>query len=1035
MNKDQFKNPDPIYRPAPFWSWNDKLDKEELERQIQEMADKGWGSYFMHSRVGLVTEYLSDEWMELVTACAEKAKETNTYAWLYDEDKWPSGFAGGEVAKHKEYRSRALVLLKEDQITTDDTILTEYHHNQESLFICKRISPLGNTWFNGTSYVDLMNPKAVKAFLEATHEKYKESCSEYFGKEIPGIFTDEPCYLMENHYDVPVLPWSDYLADYFKALNNYNIEDYLIELFFDINDYQKVRYDFFNTATQLFLESFTKQYYAWCEENNLKMTGHFMAEDNLTYQTQWIGAAMPHYEFMHWPGIDKLGRHLEQLVTVKQVTSVADQLGKERSFSEVFGCVGQQVSFYHRKWIADWQAALGISFVNHHLSLYSMRGERKRDYPANLYYQQPWWDNEKEFADYIGRLSYAVAEGKREVDILVIHPVSSVWCEYSPLHKKNNLMLEQEIYDRPFAELSKILMESKLDFHYGDEIIMENHARVEDGKLIIGEHSYSKVIIPPTLTLKSNTIKLLIEFSQSTEKENLIIMEPAPSRIDGVTTPISWPENTLQVDTVSKVTKKLDEIYSDRIKIINQFTADNAKEIYCHQRTSDSGDWYLLVNTAENREISTEISILTDKETLIFDLSNGKKYTTNSTSNSRDIIKNNSKGNNKYNTKKLKVKFYPAGSLLLYLPNDKTANNSNIDTLPQFINSGIEFIDYQQAESKQNKEKTSLSLSKMEESQTIEKWQIKLQEDNVLPLKDVTLFLDGKEVLKNQPINKAWHQHFYQTEEGTPFKAIYQFEIQEQPDENTYAVIEVAENLDKIIVNNQQVSALRDSGEPFRFNDEQIWKDITFTKVPLTGKLKMGINTIIIEGKKENNITGPNTHIPVENFKTHRPTEVETIYIVGDFSVTDYNKTNFLIKGQNSNINAQNLTASGYPFYAGQVEFMTSLKLDNVPEKIYLQVDDVNAACLELYVNEQKVGTSYWEPFLYDISKYLKEGNNQIKLKAATTLFNLMGPNRIDGILESCFVGPRTFIDEENFTEKYTLLPFGIGKGRLMVEK
>lgn len=85
MNFNEFKNPGSIYRPAPFWSWNDKLDEKELERQIQEMADKGWGGYFMHSRVGLITEYLSNEWMELVKACAEKAKETNTYAWLYDE--------------------------------------------------------------------------------------------------------------------------------------------------------------------------------------------------------------------------------------------------------------------------------------------------------------------------------------------------------------------------------------------------------------------------------------------------------------------------------------------------------------------------------------------------------------------------------------------------------------------------------------------------------------------------------------------------------------------------------------------------------------------------------------------------------------------------------------------------------------------------------------------------------------------------------------------------------------------------------------
>ena len=168
-------------------------------------------------------------------------------------------------------------------------------------------------------------------------------------------------------------------------------------------------------------------------------------EDSLMEQTRWIGAAMPHYEYMHWPGIDKLGRHIEQLVVVKQVSSVVDQFEKEHSFSEVFGCIGQHANFFHRKWIADWQAALGISFVNHHLSLYSMRGERKRDYPANLFYQQPWWEEEKEFGDYIGRLSYAVSKGKRKVDILVVHPMGSVWSEYSPLNKKNNFMVEKPV--------------------------------------------------------------------------------------------------------------------------------------------------------------------------------------------------------------------------------------------------------------------------------------------------------------------------------------------------------------------------------------------------------------------------------------------------------------------------------------------------------------------------------------------------------------------------------------------------------------
>ena len=108
------------WRPAPFWSWNDDLDQKELARQIREMADKGWGGFFMHSRVGLVTGYLSPQWMDLVRACVEEAKATGTEAWLYDEDKWPSGFAGGMVPEaDRAYCSRARVVLNIEHSTVD----------------------------------------------------------------------------------------------------------------------------------------------------------------------------------------------------------------------------------------------------------------------------------------------------------------------------------------------------------------------------------------------------------------------------------------------------------------------------------------------------------------------------------------------------------------------------------------------------------------------------------------------------------------------------------------------------------------------------------------------------------------------------------------------------------------------------------------------------------------------------------------------------------------------------------------------------
>ena len=94
------------YKPIPFWSWNGELKKDELIRQIRWMRQTHNGGFFMHARSGLKTEYLSDEWMQCIEACAEEAGDMQ--AWLYDENGWPSGFAGGKLLENAEDRDRYL---------------------------------------------------------------------------------------------------------------------------------------------------------------------------------------------------------------------------------------------------------------------------------------------------------------------------------------------------------------------------------------------------------------------------------------------------------------------------------------------------------------------------------------------------------------------------------------------------------------------------------------------------------------------------------------------------------------------------------------------------------------------------------------------------------------------------------------------------------------------------------------------------------------------------------------------------------------
>ncbi|MFH1761792.1 MAG: hypothetical protein ABIA63_11905, partial [bacterium] len=81
-----FKNPPAKFRGKPFWAWNGKLDKSELSRQILVMKKMGLGGFFMHSRTGLVTPYLSKEWFACIDLCIKDAKKQGMEAWLYDED-------------------------------------------------------------------------------------------------------------------------------------------------------------------------------------------------------------------------------------------------------------------------------------------------------------------------------------------------------------------------------------------------------------------------------------------------------------------------------------------------------------------------------------------------------------------------------------------------------------------------------------------------------------------------------------------------------------------------------------------------------------------------------------------------------------------------------------------------------------------------------------------------------------------------------------------------------------------------------------
>ncbi len=591
MDPKEFRNPPLEFRPVPFLSVNDDVREGELLRQYGEFIDKGWGGLFFHARVGLLTPYLGNRWFNLIKSCIRKAKELGGHLWLYDEDGWPSGKGGGMVTKLRpEFRQKFLCYEKVEGQLPPGTVSTfemdvpgegrvKYAFYVETM-------PMG--WLP-----DLMNPEAVEAFIECTHELYKIQIGREFGKVIPGIFTDEPQY--GNHHRVvrkPSVPWTSSLPEEFERDHGYSLIENLQSIFFDVGNFRKVRYDLRYTSTRLYVEAYSKQLYEWCDANNLQYTGHYEWEDNFVGQIHCVGSVMQHYEYMHIPGIDRLGRSINNPPVPKQVSSVASQLGKKRVLSETYGVSGQSLSFHDRRWIGNWEYALGVNFLNHHLALYSMRGMRKRDYPPTLSPHQPWWPYNRAVAEYFTRLSYVLSQGERVAHILVISPVGSAWCEYRP----NDWSGAERIWDS-FALLTDNLLSIQRDFDYGEEVLMEKYGDVGDGKLTVGRASYDVVIVPPGGSLRRSTFELLRRFAASGGA--IYCVDSRPHLIEGE------PDSELAsffekvpviANRAEDLRGALDAVLPRSLDIGHRGGADLSR-LLLHHRAVDGGDLFFLVNT------------------------------------------------------------------------------------------------------------------------------------------------------------------------------------------------------------------------------------------------------------------------------------------------------------------------------------------------------------------------------------------------------------------------------------------------------
>lgn len=603
------------------------------------LKEAGFGGVFLHPRPGLLTEYLSPRWFEVIEALIRKCIELDLIPALYDENSYPSGAGGGHTCTRRpEVRARHVYPLVGSgppphrflslyawQDGVPETRLSGGDSESGQWIAFCEGEAMVVDWHGQVAPPSLLDPLTSETFLQATHEAYRKYLSPEAQRTVAAMFTDEPHLIAAAHgVEGRGLPITPYVRTRFRAEHAYALEDRLAELFFDVGDWRAVRFDFYDFCHRLWKESWALPLEDWHQRQGWKLTGHYLEHDwPVPYATPGQMELLAH---MDWPGTDQLlgfaleghdfhdiqnytpagpGQEPHLLYNLRQTLSVANQFGKERVMNECWGAGS------HASTPADWLrigqflVAQGVNLLVPHHAMTSIRGTRKQDHPQFFSGQSPWFSRLGPLNSHLGRLCYAMAQGKMENRVLVLDAQTTgyILAEKGLYLKDREGGLSTRDRQGRMADLRETvvsqvqgLLESQVDFDLGDEYLMDNHGEVEGNCLRIGDQCYKVVVWPDGLSnLREATAKLLEAFLGAGGM--LVGVRPGSMLVNGRASRLleSWDErfpNGVKWTTRDRLAERVKEAVAPRLLV-----EGSAQGVSHMRRKLPAGESWLLVNS------------------------------------------------------------------------------------------------------------------------------------------------------------------------------------------------------------------------------------------------------------------------------------------------------------------------------------------------------------------------------------------------------------------------------------------------------
>ncbi|WP_320128893.1 hypothetical protein [uncultured Sphaerochaeta sp.] len=1011
MDFGDFETPPLSSRSTVFWAWDDKLEIDELVRQIQGFSKMGLGGFFMHSRDGLETPYLGPDWDACIQASVQEAKKLGMQAWLYDEDRFPSGSCSGNIPALQDghYSLKGLTLeVGPTKFSPDSSVRALYAAiiDGDEMFSCRRISldlldtlqpgetllvvrferSLGSVWFNGSTPPDNLDPEGVQAFLASTHEHYATYLASDFGSAVPGIFSDEPS-LSDRHAKFDPhrgwLPWSYHMEEFYTNLGFGDIYDSLPFLYFNGERSAAARHAYWHCIALRFESCYSAQIGTWCRDHNLAFTGHYLQEDKLGLCTRVNGSVMPHYTHEDIPGVDILCEKIDEYLTMKQCSSVVHQYHKKAMIAETYAATGWEFSLEGMKWIGDWQYALGLTTRCLHLALYSLRGERKHDYPPSFNYHQGIVEKISLEEDYFARLSTMLTKGEVVRKIVCIHPISTVWTHmgcspYGNAVRRNERDLPGlDRYGYDFNDLLRYLSLHGVDVDLADETLLDRDGKVVGNQLLLKYASYSLVVLPRLSSLYGSTFALLQQYVRQGGK--LVVLEPFCHQLQGVecekVTSFFQNAKVFSVkdnEQLLRVSRKLQPMLFSLKKRDGTDTDTIISQLREYEGT------YILFLANTDRESSQEVVLTFEKIGGVecFDSLTGKREKIGVSTVTENAMV-------------WTASFSPVGSRLFVIdPGQEPKLERMSPTRKEMRTEVMKFsetakvsLDHHNVLVLDSCRYSLLDDQSSEQEAFI--WEVQRAIRSRLSMVQI----DTDEIAQRYLWINTPHP-----QDGAPLRLSYSFEVAEVPEKPCYLCVEESSRF-KLLCNGVKVD--------YEYQGYFLDRSLDLVSLPL---LQKGVNTLVLECGYTNAMS------------------LGAIFIVGSFGVSLSRK----IEKPVTSLNVGDWTRQGLLHYAGNVTYHFEVFLSEELPGAILCLGEWKGLCAEITCNSVRFDIPWKGEGEIAVGQVLKKGLNSIDLKVFSSPRNMLGPLHLkEGKRE--FTNPASFSPfPKELTTEYQIVPCGL---------